>query len=55
VKPAEVEWSDPAERQSEMSFEDQISQFLKDSEEKMAEIKLRNKDNRRGNGYGNRR
>ena len=55
VRPAEVEWSDPAGRQSEMCFEDQISQFLKDSEEKMAEIKLRNKDSRRGNGYGNRR
>lgn len=55
VRPAEVEWTDPAERQSDMSFEDQISQFLKDSEEKMAEIKLRNRDNRRGNGYGNRR
>ena len=55
VRPAEVEWSDPAGRQSEMCFEDQISQFLKDSEEKMAEIKLRNKENRRGNGYGNRR
>ncbi|NMA03592.1 MAG: S1 RNA-binding domain-containing protein [Clostridiales bacterium] len=55
TKPAEVEWIDPAEKQSDMSFEDQINQFLKDSEEKMAEIKLRNKDNRRGNGYGNRR
>ncbi len=55
VKPAEVEWIDPAEKQSGMSFEDQLNQFLKDSEEKMALIKSKNKDNRRGGGHGNRR
>lgn len=55
ARPAEVDWSDQGERQSTMSFEDQISQFLKESEEKMAAIKTKNKDGRRGNGYGNRR
>lgn len=55
VKPAEVEWNNTAGKQSEMSFEDQISQFLKESEEKMALIKSKGRDSRRGNGHGNRR
>ncbi len=55
VRPAEVEWVDPAEKQTSMNFEDQLSQFLKDSEEKMASIKSKGKDGRRGNGYGNKR
>ncbi len=54
TKPAEVVWTDPARRQSNMSFEDQLNQFLKDSEEKIALIKSKG-DNRRGGGHGNRR
>lgn len=51
VKPATVDWSNPTEKQPVMSFEDKLSRFLKDSEEKMSSIKSKGKDGRRGNGY----
>lgn len=50
--PAAVEWSNPTEKQPVMSFEDKLSRFLKDSEEKMSSIKSKGKDGRRGNSHG---
>ena len=44
-KPAELEWSNPNDNQRSMSFEDKLNQFLKDSNEKMDNLKT--KDNRR--------
>lgn len=55
VKPAEVEWSNSTVSQPSMSFEDQLSRFLKDSEEKMSAIKSKGKDGRRGNGYSSKK
>jgi len=37
-----------AETQSQVSFEEQLAQFLKDSEERLSD--LRNRDNKRGRG-----
>lgn len=50
-KPASVDWTNSKENKSSISFEDQISQFLKDSEEKMATIKQKSNAGRRNNGY----
>lgn len=47
-KPAEIEWTKPDEKQKFMSFEDKLNIFLKDSSEKMNQIKTR--DNRRSSG-----
>ncbi len=47
-KPAEIEWTKPDEKQKFMSFEDKLNIFLKDSSEKMNQIKTR--DNKRSSG-----
>lgn len=40
-KPIEIEWNKPDEKQKFMSFEDKLNIFLKDSNEKMNQIKIR--------------
>ncbi|KAB3531858.1 S1 domain-containing RNA-binding protein [Alkaliphilus serpentinus] len=50
IKPAEVDWNKSEDTQS-MSFDDKLSRFLKDSEEKMQSMKSKNKNNRKGNGH----
>lgn len=50
IKPVEVDWSKSEEVQP-ASFEDKVSRFLKDSEEKMQSIKSKSKSNRKGNGH----
>lgn len=47
-KPAEFEWNRLDESQKHMSFEDKLNRFLKDSNEKMDQLKVR--DTRRQNG-----
>lgn len=47
-KPVEIEWNKTDEKQKFMSFEDKLNIFLKDSSEKMTQIKTR--DNRRSSG-----
>ncbi|NLB41028.1 MAG: RNA-binding protein S1 [Clostridiales bacterium] len=49
-RPAEVDWSKDQKVQMGGSFEDAISKFMKDSEERMTDIK-RNRDSKRGGGY----
>ena len=44
-KPAEIEWNKPDDKQKFMSFEDKLSKFLKDSNEKQDQ--LRTKDSRK--------
>lgn len=44
--PAEIDWSKPDEKARKMSFEDKLSQFLKDSGERQEQLKK--KDSRRG-------
>ena len=45
--PVEIEWNSPVDNQRGMSFEDKISSFLKDSNDKHDQLKTRG--NRRGN------
>ncbi|TJX15576.1 S1 RNA-binding domain-containing protein [Tissierella creatinini] len=47
-KPADIEWSKTDDKQKFMSFEDKLNSFLKDSNEKMNQIKTR--DTRKSNG-----
>lgn len=47
-KPVEIEWNKPDDKQKTMSFEDKLSKFLKDSNERIDQIKTR--DNRRSTG-----
>ena len=56
VKPAEIDWSGMNSTGTGMSFEDKMSRFMKDSEEKIQVIKSKNKSNgRKGNGFSNRK
>lgn len=53
VKPAEIDWT-TSEDTSKMSFDDKMSKFMKESEEKMQLLKAKSKSNsRRGNGFRN--
>lgn len=47
-KPAEIEWNKPDDKQKFMSFEDKLNIFMKDSSEKMTQIKTR--DTRKSSG-----
>lgn len=47
-KPADIEWSKTDDKQKFMSFEDKLNSFLKDSNEKINQIKTR--DTRKSNG-----
>lgn len=47
-KPVEIEWNKPDDKQKFMSFEDKMNKFLKDSNEKMDQLKTR--DNRKSSG-----
>ncbi|NLC43947.1 MAG: RNA-binding protein S1 [Clostridiales bacterium] len=51
-RPAEVDWSKDKDQrtQNSGSFEDALSKFMKDSEERMTDIK-RSRDSKRGGGY----
>lgn len=46
-KPSEIEWNTYDDKQKGMSFEDKLNSYLKDSSEKINQIKTR--DNRRSN------
>ncbi|RQD67654.1 MAG: S1 RNA-binding domain-containing protein [Tindallia sp. MSAO_Bac2] len=52
--PTELQWSSPAKSSQPESLEDKISQFMKDSDEKMQGNKNRVKPTRRNNGFGGR-
>lgn len=47
-KPVEIEWNKPDDKQKFMSFEDKLNSFLKDSNERMNQIKTR--DSRKSSG-----
>ncbi|MDR7855677.1 S1 RNA-binding domain-containing protein [Tissierella sp.] len=47
-KPVEIEWNKPDDKMKFMSFEDKMNKFLKDSNEKMDQLKTR--DNRKSSG-----
>lgn len=46
-KPSEIDWNTYDDKQKGMSFEDKLNSFLKDSSEKLSQMKTR--DNRRNN------
>ncbi len=46
TNPIEIDWDKVDEKQKHMSFEDKLSQFLKDSNEKQDQLKMR--EGRRG-------
>ena len=46
-KPSEIEWNTYDDKQKSMSFEDKLNTYLKDSSEKINQMKTR--DNRRNN------
>jgi S1 RNA binding domain protein len=47
-KPVEIDWAKSDDRQKNMSFEDMLNSYLKDSSEKMDQIKT--KDGRKSHG-----
>ncbi|MBU5425506.1 S1 RNA-binding domain-containing protein [Tissierella pigra] len=46
TKPVEIEWNKPDDKMKHMSFEDKISKFLKDSNEKQDQLKTRDSSRR---------
>ena len=55
VQPVEVDWSTKDDEMARMSFDDKLSRFLKESDEKMQVLKAKTKSSgRRGNGFRNR-
>lgn len=48
IRPAEIDWSEPSG--AELSFEDKLSKFKKDADEKMLALKRSNESKRSG-GY----
>ena len=55
TQPIEVDWSTNDNEMANMSFDDKLSKFLKESEEKMQVLKAKTKSSgRRGNGFRNR-
>ncbi|WZL72812.1 S1 domain-containing RNA-binding protein [Clostridiaceae bacterium 35-E11] len=55
VQPVEIDWQKRNTEMTSLSFEDKLSRFLKDSEEKQQQIKKHGKDSRRGNGFNTKR
>jgi len=49
VRPMEIDWSKEKSKQSQENFEDRLSKFLKDSEERFQDLK-KHQDSR-GKGY----
>lgn len=45
-RPAEIDWVNPSETQKFMSFEDKLNRFMKDSGEKMDQLKTRDSGRR---------
>lgn len=50
VKPAEIDWEYEKRKSSAVSFEDRLAKFLKDSEERIQDIK-KNQESKRSGGY----
>jgi len=52
-RPIEIDWTE-RKNDEHLTFEDKLTKFFKDSEEKQQQIKKHFKDSRRGNGYNSR-
>ncbi len=53
-QPIQIDWQ-KRNSDADLSFEDKLSKFLKDSDEKQQQIKKHLKESRRGNGFNNKR
>jgi S1 RNA binding domain protein len=53
IRPIEVDWSADRNRSAGLSFEDRVTKFMKDSEERYQDLK-KNQDSKRGGGYSRR-
>lgn len=53
-QPMEIDWQ-KKNADAGLSFEDKLSKFLKDSEEKQQQMKKHMKESRRGNGFSNKK
>lgn len=52
-RPIEIDWEQERNKNLQMSFEERLSKFMKDSEEKFVDIK-KNQESKRGGGYSRR-
>lgn len=50
TKPLEIDWGYEKRKNSNLSFEDRLAKFLKDSEERFQDLK-KNQDSKRSGGY----
>jgi len=50
VKPMEIDWEQESRKNQANSFEDRLSKFLKESDEKLQQLK-KNTDSKRNGGY----
>ena len=50
VKPAEIDWEQENRKNQANSFEDRLSKFMKESDEKLQQLK-KNTDSKRNGGY----
>lgn len=50
IKPIEIDWEYEKKKANSSSFEDRISKFLKDSEERISDIK-KSQESKRSGGY----
>lgn len=55
AQPIQIDWQKRNTEVTSLSFEDKLSKFLKDSEEKQQQMKKHGKDSRRGNGFNTKR
>lgn len=53
IKPIEIDWSQEKSKGMQLSFEDRLSKFMKDSEERYQDLK-RSQDGKRSGGYSRR-
>ncbi|KPU42774.1 general stress protein 13 [Oxobacter pfennigii] len=53
LRPIEIDWDKERSKSIPLSFEDRLSKFMKDSEERFQDIK-KNQDAKRGGGYSRR-
>ena len=53
IRPVEIDWNADRSKSLGLSFEDRVSKFMKDSEERYQDLK-KNQDSKRGGGYSRR-
>ncbi|EYE87907.1 RNA-binding protein S1 [Fervidicella metallireducens AeB] len=52
-RPIEIDWESERRKASNLSFEDRLSKFLKESEERISDVK-KNQESKRSGGYARR-